>query len=225
MTSLVLITPPASAPNGPLSLEVIKRHLRIDSYEDDELLLQLCDAAVSHIDASGSGSLGLALMTQQWEMRLDGFPWSHPDHFWNTVYPYPREHEWRRWYRDPNEIEIPYPPLVSVDLVTYFDSAGVQQTISSTAYQIARVGTRRPSVLWPAVGASWPTAESFLSGSVTIRFTCGYASAQLIPASIRQALLLLIGHLYENREATGPNLAEMPFGFANLLAPFQTIGM
>jgi len=33
-------------------------------------------------------------------------------------------------------------------------------------------------------------------------FTCGYGSAASdVPADIRQAALLIVGHLYENREA------------------------
>lgn len=44
-----------------------------------------------------------------------------------------------------------------------------------------------------------------------------------LPASVAAAVLLLTGHLYENREATfvGTGIVPVPFGVEMLVAPFR----
>lgn len=44
-----------------------------------------------------------------------------------------------------------------------------------------------------------------------------------VPPDIREGVLLLVGHLYENREATlvGESANELPFGFWELLGPHR----
>ena len=55
--------------------------------------------------------------------------------------------------------------------------------------------------------------------------TLGYGMAESsIPAPIRSAALLMIGHLYQNREAVtgyGAALQETPMGVEALLAPYR----
>jgi uncharacterized phiE125 gp8 family phage protein len=61
-----------------------------------------------------------------------------------------------------------------------------------------------------------------------VRFQAGYASGNSpedttgMPSTLKQALLLLIGHFFENREAvvTGLTVAELPMGIRMMLAPF-----
>jgi hypothetical protein len=45
----------------------------------------------------------------------------------------------------------------------------------------------------------WPVTR-WIDNAVWIRYTVGFDNAAAIPATIRQAMLLLIGHLYENRQ-------------------------
>lgn len=43
-----------------------------------------------------------------------------------------------------------------------------------------------------------------------------------VPASIREAVLMLVGHWYENREATAEvTLVPVPFGFHELIARYR----
>ena len=101
----------------PVSLAELKAHLKIDDVnlasEDNTLLELYLDAAVAMVDGP-QARLGLALISQTWEMRTDQFP-------------------------DCNQrIELPLPPLVSVDSVTYVDEAGASQTLPNTDYQVLR---------------------------------------------------------------------------------------
>lgn len=44
------------------------------------------------------------------------------------------------------------------------------------------------------------------------------------PAALKQAILQLAAHFYENREASlvGVSASELPFGFHDLVRPFRT---
>jgi uncharacterized phiE125 gp8 family phage protein len=59
--------------------------------------------------------------------------------------------------------------------------------------------------------------------TVTVRFVAGYgANPGDVPEPLRQAMLLLIGHYYENREAVAAGtLTELPFAVASLVFPFR----
>ncbi len=53
---------------------------------------------------------------------------------------------------------------------------------------------------------------------VKITATCGYADIADTPTPVKQAILLLVGHLYSNREAVGDQkMAVLPFGVKELL--------
>lgn len=60
----LLTEPPAETP---VDLAAMKKHLRIDHSEDDDMLQEAIDAAVKKLDGY-SGALGRALVTQTWSM-------------------------------------------------------------------------------------------------------------------------------------------------------------
>lgn len=132
-----------------------------------------------------------ALCTQTWELVLDSWP-----------------------VRD--YVELPKPPLQSVTSIKYKDSAGTESTWADTNYIVDPDSFLGRVVL--ADGISWPTATLYPAGGIRIQFVAGYGLAADVPQTTRQAMLLLIGHLYENREAgTDRALTEIPFGVKSLL--------
>lgn len=97
------------------------------------------------------------------------------------------------------EITLPYSPLQSVTSVQYVDSGGTTQTWSSSLYDVD--ANDKPGRIRPAWGQVWP-AFRYQMNAITVTYVCGYGTAETdVPAPIRQAMLLLIGHWYENREA------------------------
>jgi len=65
-------------------------------------------------------------------------------------------------------------------------------------------------------------AEDFI-----LRYTgAAFADGEEWPASLKHAVRLLVGHLYENREATliGISADMLPLGFADLVAPHREWG-
>ena len=142
-----------------------------------------------------------ALITQTWELVMDAFPAG-------------------------DVIRLPRPPLVSVTSIKYTDVAGSESTFSSAAYVVDTDSTKGRVVL--KSGESWPSDTLAAANGVRVRYVAGYGSAAAVPNPIRQAVLLLIGTLYENREsvlvAQGVTVAQLPFGVEALLMPYRIFG-
>jgi len=115
----------------------------------------------------------------------------------------------------PPIIRPPYPPLVSVDSIKYIDTNGVEQTLDSAEYDVDI--TTEPGRIKPAYEKSWPSIRTVMN-AVTITYTAGYASKDAVPFDIKAAILLIIGHLYENREdVSEDSLMKIPEGAESLL--------
>ncbi|MEM4234908.1 MAG: head-tail connector protein [Candidatus Methanomethylicaceae archaeon] len=177
----------------PISLSEIKLHLRIDGTSEDTLLNVLITTARQHVEAITRR----ALIQQQWQLILDDW--------WDDV------------------LELPLPPLISVDSLTYKDASGGINTMPSSDYIYETVGIGR---LRLAKGKSFPSVELYSIGAIKITFTAGYGSDGVdVPEPIRHAIRLLVGHYYENREAViverGANIMQLPVAVDALLAPFR----
>jgi uncharacterized phiE125 gp8 family phage protein len=118
-----------------------------------------------------------------------------------------------------DKLVLPVVPLVSVDSVTYIDVDGVKRTYSAS--RAFGIGGDAPGYVLPAVDMQWPETSKEPE-SVTVAFTAGNDA---IPKTIKHAILLLVGHWYENRESSSPhNLSEVPFGVSALLLPHRNWG-
>jgi uncharacterized phiE125 gp8 family phage protein len=118
------------------------------------------------------------------------------------------------------EIEIPLPPLVSVDQIDYTDAAGSQQTLPASVYNVDTAST--PGRVVRADGADWPETK-MVPGAVRIAFTAGFGGAADVPGDIKAAIKLMVGHWYENREAVivGQAASELPMAVDALIAPYR----
>lgn len=189
-----LITAPAS---DPIALYEARAQCHIDSPNEDGLLagyiLAARDAAETYLRRK--------LVTQTWELTIDGN--------------WPRE---RTRGQILPLIRLPFPPLQSVTSVTYYDTAGALQTLAANQYRVST--TEYEGTIEPAYGVTWPSVRD-QSETIIVRFVCGYAGA--IPESVRQALLLTIGHFFEHRESviTGTIASAMPHSAETLLFPYR----
>lgn len=169
----------------PVSLEEAKLHLRVDDTADDNLVRDLVVAVRRDIE-----TLCLhALITQTWDLYLDAFPGG-------------------------DEIVFDWPPLQSVTGVYYTpNSTGVEATYASSNYIVDTIST--PGKIKLQSTASWPGDQLIEMNGVRVRFVCGFGdNPSNVDSRIRQAILLLLGHYYENREAvfmgrTNPVLLPM----------------
>ncbi len=91
-------------------------------------------------------------------------------------------------------IGLKYRPINSIEAVNYTDAHGTTETLDANSYvQDTSAGC---VVLKP--GLNWPSFEPYIIEPVKVRYTAGYTT---VPQTIKQAILLLVGHWYENREA------------------------
>jgi uncharacterized phiE125 gp8 family phage protein len=116
-------------------------------------------------------------------------------------------------------LRLPYPPVTAIVSVKYDDPSGAEQTLDPSAYRLDATGT-----LVCAFGGSWPSVRSDF-GAIRVRYRAGYEEA---PASIKAAVLLMVSHLFNNRDAvttTAAQPATLPLGVEFLLNPHRVIGV
>jgi uncharacterized phiE125 gp8 family phage protein len=184
---------------APVSVEEIKEQSLVDHDDQDGKIELLIAAAVSHLDG-WTGTLGRALCEQTWRQDYDDFA---------------------------SCLRLPLGPVVSVEVVTYIDTDGIEQTVDEADY------TLRTDSLGSYVEFgceySFPSLNS-ANAAVSVEFVAGYPvtdGAWTGPAAIKHAIMLLVAHWFENREAvlTGQSAAAvaLPLGVDALLAPYRRI--
>lgn len=102
-----------------------------------------------------------------------------------------------------NQAILLRPPVVSVTSVKYIDADGDEQTmVEDVDYYLAKdsePGEIRPVAYWPY---SLNTADA-----VRVRYQAGYCAdespilSEILPETIRTAILMQVADLYNNREA------------------------
>lgn len=198
MSSLRVTTAPTFEP---VTLAEARAHVRIDGGEQDGLLAGYLIAARQFCERD----LGRALAAITLQLTLD--------------------HDWPcdRWGRPC--IALPQPPATAVSLVQYVDTNGTTQTLASNQYLFSYGDTF--GLIVPAFGVTWPTVRDQID-TITVAFTAGYGSNPGdTPEPIRQAILLLVGTYFDNREGSTISAgrvtdAILPLGVDTLLAPYRT---
>ena len=112
-------------------------------------------------------------------------------------------------------IELPRGPVNSIASLTYVDDNGDTQTWDSANY-LADVSSI-PGRITPSYGGSWPSARN-QSGSVRVTYSAGYSTP---PRVAIQAVLLLVGHWYMNRESEGFLPEAVSMAYWSLLRNFS----
>lgn len=119
----------------------------------------------------------------------------------------------------PDAIKLPRGPIASVESVKYLDTAGVEQTLSPLDYLVDTASTQ--GYIVPAYGKAWPETRDQIN-AVTVEYTAGASAA---PHAIKAWMLLAVGDMFANREASAerPTVAH---GFSDrLLDPFRVWGV
>lgn len=133
---------------------------------------------------------------------------------------------WELWLDDfPDEdyIKVPLPPLQSVASITYYDMKNTAATMDTADYFVD--DKSEPGRVALAYGKSWPSVTLRPANGVCVEFVAGYgATSTYVPEMVRAAMLLIVGHLYKNREQTvEKELTEIPMGVKALLSMNRVI--
>ncbi|MFD1675411.1 head-tail connector protein [Alicyclobacillus fodiniaquatilis] len=120
-------------------------------------------------------------------------------------------------------LSLPRPPLQSVESFTYIDKDAVS-TLWDVSNYIVDMDSE-PGRIGLAYGIFPPRVTLQPMSGVKIRFTAGYGDVDAVPAVVKQAMTMLIGHWYEHREAvlTGTASKEIEFAVTALLSPDRVI--
>lgn len=113
-------------------------------------------------------------------------------------------------------LPLPRPPLQQVLAVEYTTVDGQKHTLPSTDYVVYLTEPGR-IVLKPS--ANWPSAELMPGPSIVVRFVAGFGDPADVPVRYKQAVLLLFGTWFANREhvTIGTIAREMPDAIRALL--------
>lgn len=173
-------------------------HLRLDGDTSQQTYVEmLVEAATAHL-AGYAGVLGRCLVNETW--RQDFSDWLAS-----------------------GVLRLPFPDVSGVT-VKYYDADNVEQTVASSLYETLE--DSRGAYVRFLDGFTSPTVYDDRSDGVQVTLVAGYGAAGSdVPAAIRAAVLLLVGHYYENREAVGENSIELPLGVAALVAPYRRVGV
>jgi uncharacterized phiE125 gp8 family phage protein len=134
-------------------------------------------------------------LTTTWTLGLEHFPWCGA------------------------RLRLPRPPLRSVDAITYLDVDGAAQTLSTEVYGVDTLS--EPGRLYLNPAQVWPGTYG-VPNAVQITFVAGWDDVLYVPAGIKHAIKLLVGHMYEHREETAEHpLTEIPLGVKRLIWLFR----
>lgn len=105
-----------------------------------------------------------------------------------------------------DEMTLPKRPIQSITSVKYYDGANVQQTFSSTLYQLhkpLRQVRLAYQVTTPATSDRWDAWE--------VTYVCGYgADGTNVPGAAKRAILQLVGYYFDGNR--GDNDRSTDFG-------------
>jgi uncharacterized phiE125 gp8 family phage protein len=141
-------------------------------------------------------ALDLALVTQSWRYRRDAWPRS-------------------------GCIAMPMRPIQSVTSVQVYARDDSSESIDIADFVLD--GDSNPArLVWRGGGA--PPKPGRAANGIEIDFVAGFGdAADDVPQPIRQSLLLLVAHWYENREPVeiGATATPIPSGVSELLLPYR----
>lgn len=163
-------------------------------WESDDMLLE---GMIDTACAWLETSVGRSLVTTTWRLDIDCWPEC--------------------------PLELPQSPLIAVSNVKYLDEDGVLTTLDAANYYVS-TDSFTPATLTFLTETALPTTQ-VRPNAVQVTYTAGYgATFASVPATAKHALLLLVGHWYENREVIVPGTVskELEGSLASLLRTLKT---
>lgn len=162
-------------------------------HDEDDVMIQSFIDAATAHLDGPSGILGRVLMPQSWQLDLK---------------------EW------PSSITLPVEPIREI-AVQYRDTQGSEVALASTDYVLSGYQFEAQKFSF-AESAVAPLLDN-IDYPVSITIEAGYADADSVPAPLKTAILMLVAHWYQTREAVivGTIAGQTPLAFDALIAPYR----
>lgn len=176
-----------------LPLDVVKQHLEVESEHRDLLIASFRDAAIDMVQQYTNKQLLLSKDNNVYIYRGSQFPRAKK-----------------------GVLRLGVGPIASIVSIEYINYSGVAETMNIN--DVAHNGGQE---LQPVFDKEWPVSSGEVN-SVIIMFHAGYAIGKL-PKALTAAMLLMVGHLYANREAVvvGTITSSLPLGFEALCDKYR----
>lgn len=202
----------------PITVADARAHCEAAAYEDSDVDPQddtMFEGWIAAAREHCEDYLGLSLATKTLEVALDSWPTVRADGGTAIYLP----------GGPVREIVSVFVPALDEDATS--DDVDSDELHDETVYADGQV---HPSVysldahrsrIYPVT--AWPSVTT-ATNAVRIRYLAGYGvdsdGGEALPKVIRAAMLLVIGHLYANRESTTEKaMATLPMGVESLLRP------
>lgn len=187
------------ATTEPVTLAELKSQLRITSSDQDTMLGSIILAARQKAEEFTKRFLrvGATEKAAIYRMFLDKFP------------------------DDGNrEIKIYQCPVTVISSIYYYNASGVLTLLDTDYYDSDIIS--EPARIQEAYGYSWPTIQDRIN-AIYIEFQSGYKLATSVPPEIKQGILMIAAHLYENPSdiVTGTQVNTIPKASEWLLNDFR----
>lgn len=185
----------AAPADTPVSLTEAKAHLDVTYTDKDALIGSILQAAVQHIDGWTGVLAGRCLVTQTWRQDFNAFS---------------------------SCLRLPLIPVASISSVKYLDTSEVEQTITNSNYRLQE--DEHGSFVRFDSDYSFPSVSVTDRPPVSVTYVAGTAAAD-VPAPIKQAILLLTRHWFDNPSAVlaGVSAQTTPLAVEALLSPFRRL--
>lgn len=114
-------------------------------------------------------------------------------------------------------------PLISITSIKYLDGDNVEQTLNEDEYIVS---DSAPALITPV--NSWPNTSN-VGDSLRVRFEAGYSDSgspvlsELLPETIKTAILMYVADLYENREAQVEKPLTANLAVERLLSTYRLV--
>lgn len=201
-----------------LSVAEVKNHLRIDVSDDDALIGVLIDVVTSRLEDHTDRKF----ITQGWDIYFQSFSYPKRDApWWDGT----REGSISSLYDWVSELVLPFGPVQQNDPVDFFvrtyTEDGVPTVYDPINYTVDTIGPHGRIVL--KTGSMWPQDILRRTNGIKISAVFGYGdTAAEVPAPIKQACLLTVAKLYENRgDDAGGEAFQIPNTALMLLEPYK----
>lgn len=173
-----------------LSVDEAKRHLRLLSDDLDDELASLIRDSRDWCERITQRTLRAAVTrTLKFERWWSNYC-SDGSYANGLLYGF-SEH---RHHRQSNGLHLPWPPLIAVSSVTYYDINNALQTLASSNYSVSFSTDGGGRIDW-VVNATIPAAYC-RKDAITVLFTTGYADATTIPPVALRAMKTTITELW-----------------------------
>lgn len=167
-------------------MAVLKAWVKAPGNAEDTLLTTLCMTARMMAERI----TGRAIPKQEFIAYHDCAPGRYTTEDWDGV----RDGAVSEVYSR-STLELPRPPLITVDEVSSFDDDNTETVFAAGNYYVDATDPDMPGRIALHIGASWPVFTRTANG-LKVKFTAGYTT---VPADITHAIMLIAAYLYVNR--------------------------